>query len=116
MSRNDENSILRCPFCDNPIEEPKELRSSFGSTVTGGRCACGAVYVYDRSGHNMGDAYVDALNLACEGDLDKAWSMTPDEDYEILELTYNTRRHKFGREAVSRGRPSPGFIFVRLKK
>jgi hypothetical protein len=64
----------------------------------------------------MGDAYVDVLTLACDGDLDKAWNMTPNEDYEILELTYNVRRHKFGREAVSRGRLSPGFLFVRLKK
>ena len=77
MSRNDEDSILRCPFCDSPIEEPQEMMSSFGSTITGGRCTCSAVYVYDRTGHNMGDAYVDVLNLACDGDLDKAWSMTP---------------------------------------
>lgn len=116
MSRQGEDSILRCPFCDSPIEEPKEILSSFGNTITGGRCTCSAVYVYDRTGHNMGDAYVDVLNLACDGDLDKAWSMTPDEDYEIIELTYNTRRHKFGGEAVRRGRPSPGFLFVRLKK
>jgi hypothetical protein len=64
----------------------------------------------------MGDAYVDVLSLAYDGDLEKAWSMTPGEDYEVLELTYNSRRHKFGREAVTRGRPSPGFLFVRLKK
>jgi hypothetical protein len=64
----------------------------------------------------MGDAYIDVLDLACGGDLDKAWSLTPGEDYEISELTYNARRHKFGREAVTRGRPTPGFIFVRLKK
>jgi len=116
MSRNDENSILRCPFCDRPIDEPQDMMSRFGNTITGGRCACSAVYVYDRTGHNMGDAYVDVLNLACEGDLDKAWSLVPDEDYEIMELTYNTRRHTFGREAVTRGKPSPGFLFVRLKK
>ena len=116
MSRHGEDSILRCPFCDHPIEEPKELRSRFGNTITGGRCPCGAVYVYDRTGHNMGDAYVDVLNLAYDGDLDTAWSKSPGEDYMITELTYNTRRHKFGREAVSRGRPSPGFLFVRLKK
>ncbi|PKL50082.1 MAG: hypothetical protein CVV37_07330 [Nitrospira bacterium HGW-Nitrospira-1] len=115
MSRYDGDSILRCPFCDSPIEEPKEIMGRFGNTFNGGGCICGAAYVYDRSGHNMGDAYVDVLSLACDGDLDKAWSMTPDEDYEILELTYNTRSHKFGREAVSRGRPSPGFVFVRLK-
>jgi hypothetical protein len=64
----------------------------------------------------MGDAYVDVLTLVCDGDLDKAWSMVPDENYEIIELTYNTRRHTFGREAVTRGKPSPGFLFVRLKK
>lgn len=116
MGRYDSDSILRCPFCDRPIEEPKEIMSRFGNTITGGRCSCSAVYVYDRTGHNMGDAYVDVLNLASDGDLEKAWSMVPEEDYDILELTYNTRRHKFGREAVSRGRPSPGFVFVRLKK
>lgn len=92
------------------------MLSRFGNTITGGRCPCSAVYVYDRTGHNMGDAYVDVLNLAYDGDLDKACGQTPDEDYEILELSYNTRRHKFGGEVVSRGRPSPGFIFVRLKK
>lgn len=116
MSRHDENSILRCPFCESPIEEPQEIMSRFGNTFSGGRCACSAVYVYDRTGHNMGDAYVDVLTLACDGDLDKAWSMVPDEEYEIIELTYNTRRHTFGREAVTRGKLSPGFLFARLKK
>jgi len=116
MRGDGESSILRCPFCDNPIEEPQEVMSRFGNTFSGGRCICGAVYVYDRSGHNMGDAYVDVLTLAYDGDIDKAWSETPDEDYEILELTYNVRRHKFGREPGSRGRPSPSFLFVRLKK
>jgi hypothetical protein len=116
MSRDGEDSILRCPFCDRPIEEPREIHSRFGNVIIGGTCSCGAAYVYDRTGHNMGDAYVDVLHLASEGDLDRAWGMTPGEDYDIVELTYNTRRHKFGREAVSRGRPSPGFIFVRLKK
>ena len=116
MSRDGEDSVLRCPFCDNALEEPKEIKSRFGSTVTGGSCACGAVFVYDRTGHSMGDAYVDAVNLAYDDDPEKGWSMTPGEDYELLELTYNSRRHKFGREAATRGRPSPGFIFVRLKK
>jgi len=116
MSRHEEDSILRCPFCERPIEEPQEIMSRFGNTFSGGRCICSAVYVYDRGGHSMGDAYVDVLSLVYDGDLEKAWSMTPGEDYEVLELTYNSRRHKFGREAITRGRPSPGFLFVRLKK
>jgi hypothetical protein len=113
--RGHEESTLRCPFCERPIQEPAELTSSFGNSFSGGECECGAMYVYDRSGHNMGDAYVDILTMAYAGDLEKAWSMTPDEDYEILELSYNTRRNKFGREIVSRGRPSPSFIFIRIK-
>lgn len=113
--RGNEESTLRCPFCEAPIQEPKELMSRFGNTFSGGNCECGAMYVYDRSGHNMGDAYVDLLTLAYAGDLDKAWSMTPNEDYEILELSYNTRRNKFGRERVSRGKTSPSFLFIRIK-
>jgi len=116
VSGNAYSNILKCPFCDRPIEEPQEIKTHFGSSITGGRCECGAVYVYERSGHNIGDAYVETLTLACEGDMDKAWSLTPDKDYEILELTYNTRRNKFGRESVSRGKPSPVYLFIRLKK
>ena len=116
MRGEGESSILRCPFCDNPIEDPQEITSRFGNTFSGGRCVCGAVYVYDRSGHNMGDAYVDVLNMAYDGDLDSAWSKTPNEDYEILELTYNSRRNKFGRDTGSRGRPQPSFLFVRVKR
>jgi hypothetical protein len=114
MRENGESTLL-CPFCERPIEEPKDIMSRFGNTFSGGSCECGAVYVYDRSGHNMGDAYVDILTLAYDGDIEKAWSMTPNEDYQIIELTYNTRRHKFGRETVSRGKPSPSFLFI-LKK
>jgi len=114
--RENGDSTLRCPFCERPIEEPKEIMSRFGNTFTGGACECGVVYVYDRSGHNMGDAYVDILTLAYDGDIEKGWNMTPNEDYEIIELTYNTRRHKFGRETVSRGKPSPSFLFIRKNR
>lgn len=113
---NTDSSILRCPFCETPMGEPQEIMSSFGNIISGGKCQCGAAFVYDRSGHKLGDAYVDALALLCEDDMEKAWSLVPEKDYEVLELSYNTRRNKFGREAVSRGRPSPMYLFVRLKK
>lgn len=109
------NNILRCPFCERPLGEPEEKMSRFGNAVSGGSCECGAAYVYDRSGHNLGDAYVDVLDMMCNGDMDRAWSLTPDEDYEIRELTYNSRRNKFGRDSVSRGKPSPVYLFVRMK-
>ncbi|MEW6109581.1 MAG: hypothetical protein AB1632_10505 [Nitrospirota bacterium] len=109
------DNIIRCPFCNSPIEEPREIASRFGDIISGGKCGCGAVYVYDRSGHNLGDAYVDGLNLACNGDMDKAWSLMPGEDYEIIESSYDARRNRLGRTSASRGKLSPTYLFLRLK-
>jgi len=107
----EEDPILKCPFCSRPIEEPAEIRTRFGNTFTGGRCECGAVYVYDRSGHNLGDAYVDGLTYACNGDAGRAWSLTPDVDYEIVELGYDTRRKRFS----DARRKTPTFLFIQIK-
>jgi hypothetical protein len=109
--------MLECPFCRRPIEEPQEITSRFGSTFSGGKCDCGAVYVYDESGHHVGDAYVDALAFAFNDDLDKAWSYTPGEDYEIIELSYDKRRNRFVREiSGGRGRTIPVFLFLLNRK
>jgi len=111
MKGDEDDQILECPFCNKPLEEPIEIRTRFGNTFTGGRCECGAVYVFDRSGHNLGDAYVDGLLYACGDDADRAWSLTPDVDYEIVELGYDTRRKRF---SVAR-RKTPTFLFIQIK-
>lgn len=109
--------MFECPFCRRPLGEPEEITSRFGSTFSGGRCDCGAVYVYDESGHNMGDAYVEALGFAFDDDLDKAWNMVPGEDYEIIELNYDKRRNRFVREVIGgRGIGMPVFLFLRVKE
>ncbi len=107
----EEDRILKCPFCSKPIAEPTEIRTRFGNTFTGGRCECGAIYVYDRSGHNLGDAYVDGLTYACNGDADRAWSLTPDVDYEVVELSYDARRNRFSGPQ----RKAPTFLFIMIK-
>ncbi len=107
--------ILSCPFCARPVGETEEIRTRFGNTFTGGRCECGAVYVYDQSGHNMGDAYVDALTYACGGDWDLAWSLTPEVDYEVIEKTHDIRKSKYMMKTNPRGR-TPCYIFVKLKE
>lgn len=111
-----QGNVLRCPFCEAPIEDPHEIASRFGNVFTGGRCLCGAVFVYDQSGHNVGDAYVDVMNFACEGTTENVWELAPGEDYEIVELTYHARRNKFGHESASRGKPVPVYLFVKLRK
>lgn len=114
--RRDHNTVLGCPFCERPLGELQEILSKFGNVINGGRCECGAAYVYDGSGHNVGDAYVDGLTLLCNGDLDRAWSMTPDEDYEVKEFNYDARKNRFSSESLGRGKRSPVYLFVKLKK
>ncbi len=106
------DNILRCPFCSRPLDETREIKARFGNTFTGGACECGAVFVFDRSGHNLGDAYVDALTYACNEDWDKAWSLNPDEDYEVKELSYDSRRNKF---SGNPRRSAGAYLFILLK-
>jgi hypothetical protein len=113
--RRDHNDVLGCPFCERSLGELEEITAKFGNVISGGKCECGAVYVYDGSGHNVGDAYVDALTLLCDGDLDKAWSMTPEEDYEVKEFNYDSRKNRFSSESLGRGKRSPVYLFVKLK-
>ena len=109
------DNILRCPFCERPLGQLEEIMTKFGNVVEGGRCDCGAAYVYDGSGHNVGDAYVDALALACDNDMDKAWAMVPGEDYDIREFYYDARKNRFSSESVGRGRRSAIYLFVKVK-
>ncbi len=115
IGRGTEDNILRCPFCSRYLTSPGEIKTRFGSSFEGGKCECGAVFVCDLGGHTLGDAYVDALGFLCDDDWDKAWSIAPGEDYEILELEYDSRRRKFGGEPRRRSN-SPVFLFLRLKE
>ena len=74
--------IPKCPFCGEPIEPPKEVPSARILEFPRNICKnCGAVYVYDATGHNLGAAYVEALVFACDDDWDLAWQLLPEEDY-----------------------------------
>jgi hypothetical protein len=111
MARND--AVLRCPFCEEPIGALDEITTRFGNSFTGGTCSCGTVYVYDGSGHNLGEAYVDALAYACDWDWDRAWSLQPEVDYDIQELSADTRRNKF---LTARRGSKCTYLFIRLRE
>lgn len=71
----------RCPFCDNFIDRPKDFEPKrFGDFETG-FCSCGAVYVHDITGHNLGSAMIEAMGVATDDDWEMAWSLLPEEDY-----------------------------------
>jgi len=77
-----------CPFCGKHILQPEETQTGFGSVLFN-RCACGAVYVCDPTGHNTGEAYMEALALM-KGD----WNidmLDPDLDYDSVEMDYDLK-------------------------
>ncbi|MBF0472921.1 MAG: hypothetical protein HQK93_04215, partial [Nitrospirae bacterium] len=99
-------------FCKQEFVPPVEISTRLGY-FTGGSCNCGAVYCFDASGKNMGEAFLDALSFACREDWDKAMSLESDVDYEEVYLNYNPNRHSL----QNRGNHNYGsdLVFVRLK-
>jgi hypothetical protein len=87
--------------------------TALGNDILGGRCECGAVYVVDLSGHNLGQAYVDAVNFVCEGKFDNPWDLIPGEDYEEVLLYYDMWTHTL---AERKGRAQENLCFILLKK
>lgn len=83
--------LPECPFCKRYIAPPEDMKTQFGE-ISGGKCYCGSVYVYDRVGHNMGQVFLDALYLA-KGD----WNideMTDGVDYETQTVGYDLKTQK----------------------
>lgn len=100
-----------CPFCGRFINRMDEMKTEFGS-VPGGSCECGAVYVCDPTGHNTGEAYMEALILA-RGN----WQINgieEDEDYETVTFDYDEKSHQV---VYSKGRSSLSgrLVFIKLK-
>jgi hypothetical protein len=99
---------LQCPFCDNYLIAPIDITLE-SVEIRGGICKCRAVYVLDQTGHNLGQAFMDALTFVCRGDIDKAVSLEPG-DYETVEFNYDLQTNTTGRT----DRPSK-LLFVKLK-
>ncbi len=95
MSRSMAGEIPRCPFCNGVLEPPVEVEPRRLGDFSYGSCKCGAVYVCDVTGHNLGAAMVEALNFACGDDWDLAWSLSPGEDFrDCLVEGYDYKRHR----------------------
>ena len=98
-----------CPFCQRAVEPPRNLGFQY-SDFDAGLCECGAVYVSDVTGYNRGAAFVEALLLACNGDWDLAWELTPEEDYrEYILENYDQKAHQVFHEPTER--PPRGILY-----
>jgi hypothetical protein len=98
---------LQCPFCNNLLARPVDINFK-AMELTGGICRCSAVYVFDRTGHNLGEIYLDALTFLCRGDLDK--SVFKPEDYETVDFDYDQHTNTV---SVETGEDET--LFVRFK-
>ncbi|MBI3592653.1 MAG: HEAT repeat domain-containing protein [Nitrospirae bacterium] len=96
-----------CPFCGLTVERPETTKTEFGEVLSG-RCRCGSVYVCDPTGHNAGEAYMEALALA-KGD----WNLDSME-YEMIDMAYDLKTHQ---RIYSKGQStlSGKLVFVKLE-
>ena len=93
-----------CPFCDERLPAPAVLTQVFSQDGRGGRCACGACFVVDETGRLGGIALLDAQAIACDGDLDRAQKLAPDE-LEVASAPLAPSGRSFGSPA-QRGSPT----------
>ena len=95
-----EDVELSCPFCHGKLARPAEMKISAMETVLGGTCgACGALYLMDPTGKNVGEIMVQALSLAAARLSKDSSDMVAGKDYDDTVLSYNWRTHRSSGEA-----------------
>ena len=114
-AREDKDETARCPFCKAFIGAPEEIKTESGG-FTGGKCQCGAVYACDPTGHNVGEAYVDAIAYACGGDWAGVGSLNAGENYREAVFNYDLRAHRLWEVRDIRRDYSAKIIFIRIEQ
>jgi hypothetical protein len=106
---------LDCPFCKGQTPSPRPVFEVFsGDTVLGGACGCGAGFVIDETGKAGGQTLLDALAMACKGDLDLALSLDSSRDYKVNKHAYNGSANTLGVRQASSSYVRPKVWFVKL--
>ncbi len=107
--------ILKCPFCMGPLNVVENIETPFGDEVDGGSCRCGTVFVYDRSGKKLGEAYMEAIAMAYDWDYDAAMEAA-DGGYEEAVARYDARHGKYLLGEGGRFDRNPKYYFVKRKR
>lgn len=93
---------LSCPFCRGKLARPAEMKINAMETVSGGTCGtCGALYLLDSTGKNVGEIMMQALDLVAARLSKDSSDMIAGVDYEDTVLSYNWRTHRSTGEAKS---------------
>lgn len=101
-----------CPFCGRHVVRPETTMTEFGEILSG-RCNCGAVYVCDPTGHNTGEAYMEAMAMA-KGDWDIGL-MDEYMDYQTEDMDYDLKNH-MRLYSAGMGETRGKLVFVKLKR
>lgn len=80
-----------CLFCGRMIFPPEEKATEIGQVIYG-KCECGAIYVCDPTGHNQGDALIDAMLLASPEGIE---NFEFGVNFELREKDYDLRTHRY---------------------
>lgn len=107
-----------CPFCGMDVGRPVAAMQRKMREFLMGSCECGATYVADATGHNIGAAMVECLVNACNDQWDLAWELIPEDDYltGIIE-DYDEVTHQVIPKRNLDGRAVRGVLyFVRLHR
>jgi len=118
MKKGKDNVKPWCPFCGIDVGRTRDAVQRKMTEFPVGRCDCGAVYVCDATGHNVGSAMVECLVYACGDDWDLAWELIPEDDYLTGRIdNYDEVTHQVVPTRELNGRWIRGVLyFVRLHK
>lgn len=107
-----------CPFCGGDVGRASDAVQRKMTEFPVGSCDCGAVYVCDATGHNVGSAMVECLVYACGDEWDLAWELIPEDDYLTGRIDdYDEVTHQVCPTRELDGRWVRGVLyFVRLHK
>jgi hypothetical protein len=112
---NDREKVLMCPFCKTVLTTTMEIETPYGESVEGGFCGCGTAFVFDRSGRNSGEAYMNAMALAYGWDYEAACEGA-DGGFEEAVVRFDTRAMRYLKGEGGRFDRSPKYFFIRRNR
>jgi hypothetical protein len=84
-----------CPFCKADLARPVMTALNAMESVPVGTCGtCGAIYVADITGKNVGEVMIQALGLAARRLSRDMSELVAGEDYDDIILSYDWRTHR----------------------
>ena len=91
---SDRTRPVCCPFCGAEVLRPVELEGGTWYDFAGGFCDCGAVFALDPTARNGGAAFLQALVVVADGDMDRAMGLSEGEDYDCGYVqNYDSNQH-----------------------